>query len=232
MRSRPTLGEDLGEGWARANRPSLHFTDQGCCFNSPTSIHVPVSSGKGVETHQNCPQTSPLPPLSHNDEILMLGQKLGMAINELSINPFLYSILCIYQKKTFSLYSDISIVYKRKKNNLQDHTFFKVVRQTNGLSHHLHHLRPHLLRLSSASPPEPLPPLLQHRTHNSHIWKWKSWCLTYQTTKDCKKSLWALYTYPHLPLPPVLLLHSHHHPPHPVTERYNQYTINTIAYLL
>lgn len=66
-----------------------------------------------------CPSitTSPLPPFSHNDEIRMLGQKPGMAINELSINPF-YIVYYVFIKKTknktFILYSDISMVYKRK----------------------------------------------------------------------------------------------------------------------
>lgn len=107
---------------ARANWVSLCFTNQGCCVNSPTSIYVPVSSGKGVETHQNCPQTSSLPPLSNNDQILMLGQKLGMAINELSINPF-YIVYYVFIKRKHLASTVIYLWYTREKQSARSHIF-------------------------------------------------------------------------------------------------------------
>lgn len=118
---RRSWGKSLA-GWAQANWPSLRFTDQGCCVNTPTSIYVQVSSGKDVVTHQDCAQTSPLPPLSHNDEILMLGQKLGMAINELSINPF-YIVYYVFIKRKHLASTVIYLWYTREKQSARSHIF-------------------------------------------------------------------------------------------------------------
>lgn len=96
MRSRPTLGDDLGGSHWQVEHKL--YTHQGCGINFPTSFCVPVFSGKGVETHRNGLQTSALPPLSQNAKILMLGQKLGMALNELSINPF-YIVYYVFIKR-------------------------------------------------------------------------------------------------------------------------------------
>lgn len=134
-----------------------------------------------------------------------------MAINELSIKPF-YIVYYVFIKRKQLASTVTSIVYKRK-------TICKITHFSKLLDRHIGLVIIFIIfTLIFCISLTLLPPNLclfyknaksQESLIIAHI----------KTTEDCEKSLFEIYTYSHLlPLP---LLHSHHHLPHPVTERQN-----------